>query len=357
MRRGWMPACTLAAVLALAAIAVAAAAGVRQINGAGASFPYPLYSKWAAAYHELTGVRVNYQSIGSGGGIRQIKAGTVDFGATDAPLVKQELDDAELVQFPMVVGGVVPVVNLPGITPGSLKLTGQALADIFLGKITHWNDPALKELNPNLDLPAQPIRVVHRADASGTTWIFTDYLSKISPVWKKTVGNATAVDWPTGIASKGNEGVASYVELMPGAIGYVEFAYALQNQMNYVRLRNRAGHFVKPTLETFQAAAAGADWAHAPGFHVVLTNQPGDQSWPISGASFILLHETQQDVATARALLDFFDWAFKQGDEMAKELGYVPLPPSVVELVEAAWADNLHAANGEAIWPHAKSSP
>ncbi|MDN5849467.1 MAG: phosphate ABC transporter substrate-binding protein PstS [Nitrococcus sp.] len=357
MRQGLIRAWALAAVLAVAGIGIAAAAGVRQINGAGASFPYPIYSKWAAAYNKVTGVRVNYQSIGSGGGIRQIKAGTVDFGATDAPLVKQELDEAGLVQFPMVVGGVVPVVNLPGIKPGSLKLTSRVLGKIFLGEITRWNDPAIKELNPELNLPARPIMVVHRADASGTTWIFTDYLSKISPVWKKTVGNATAVAWPTGIGGKGNEGVASYVGRLQGAIGYVEFAYALQNQMNYVRLQNRAGRFVKPTIETFQAAAAGADWAHAPGFHVVLTNQPGEQSWPITGASFILLHATQKDVTTARAMLNFFDWALKQGDEMAKELGYVPLPRSVVEQVETAWADDLHAANGQAIWPHAESDP
>lgn len=356
MRTGLMRAWLLGSALAVSSVGIATAAGVKQINGAGASFPYPIYSKWAAAYNKATGIRVNYQSIGSGGGIKQIKAGTVDFGASDAPLAKQELDEAGLVQFPMVIGGVVPVVNLPEVKPGSLKLTNQVLAGIFLGEITRWDDPALKELNPELDLPARPIMVVHRADASGTTWIFTNYLSKVSPVWKKTVGNATAVNWPTGVGGKGNEGVASYVTRLKGAIGYVEFAYVLQTDMNYVLLRNRDGHFVKPTIETFQAAATGADWAHAPAFHVVLTNQPGKQSWPISGASFILLHEKQKDIGTARAMLNFFDWAFEQGDGMAKELGYVPLPRSVVDQVEDAWEDKLQGANGGVVWPVAEAN-
>lgn len=355
MRTAIMRAWLLGTALAVTGAGIAAP-GIKQINGAGASFPYPIYGKWAAAYNKATGVRVNYQSIGSGGGIKQVEAGTVDFGASDAPLTEQTLDAAGLVQFPMIIGGVVPVINLPGVKPGALKLTNQALADIFLGKIKRWNDPVLEQLNPELKLPAQPIMVVHRSDASGTTWIFTNYLSKISPVWKKTVGSATAVSWPTGIGGKGNEGVASYVTRLKGGIGYVEFAYVLQNHMSYVVLRNRAGHFVKPTIETFQAAAADADWAHAPGFHLVLTNQPGEQSWPISGASFILLHERQKDIATARAMLRFFDWSFEHGDSMAKELGYVPLPQDVVKQVENAWTDKLHGAKGQAIWQDTESN-
>ena len=353
MRTGWMRVWLLGMALAVTGVDFAdfaAATEIKQINGAGASFPYPIYGKWAAAYNKAAGVRVNYQSIGSGGGIKQIKAGTVDFGATDAPLAKKALDAAGLVQFPMIIGGVVPVVNLPGIKPGSLRLTQQTLANIFLGQIKRWNDPALSELNPELTLPALPIMVVHRADASGTTWVFTNYLSKISPVWNKTVGNATAVSWPTGIGGKGNEGVASYVARLKGGIGYVEFAYVLQNHMSYVQLRNRDGHFVRPTIETFQAAAAGADWAHAPGFHLVLTDQPGKESWPISGASFILLHAKQQDIATARAMLSFFDWSFKQGDDMAKALGYVPLPQTVVDRVENTWGNKLHGMNGQTVW-------
>lgn len=356
MRTAVMRAWLLGVLLVVTGTSVATAAEIKQINGAGASFPYPIYGKWAAAYNKATGVRVNYQSIGSGGGIKQVKAGTVDFGASDAPLTKQALDAAGLMQFPMVVGGVVPVINLPGIKPGSLKLTDEVLADVFLGKIKHWNDPALKELNPQLSLPARPIMVVHRSDASGTTWIFSNYLSKISPSWKETVGNGTAVSWPTGIGGKGNEGVASYVARLEGGIGYVEFAYVLQNHMNYILLRNRAGRFIKPTIETFQAAAADADWAHAPGFHVVLTNQPGTQSWPISGASFILLHKEQRNVATARTMLSFFDWSFKHGDSVAKALGYVPLPQGVVEQVENAWTNKLHGAKGQTLWKGAEAN-
>ncbi|MCO6440476.1 MAG: phosphate ABC transporter substrate-binding protein PstS [Nitrococcus mobilis] len=357
MRKKLTRALMVAAVLIVAGSASAAAASKsKQINGAGATFPYPIYSKWAAAYHRETGVRVNYQSIGSGGGIKQIKAGTVDFGASDAPLTKQELDAAGLVQFPMIIGGVVPVVNLPGVKPGTLKLTPQTLAGIFLGRIKRWDDPALQELNPELDLPGLPITVVHRSDGSGTTWVFTNYLSKVSSSWQRRVGNAKAVSWPTGVGGKGNEGVASYVARLRGGIGYVEFAYALQNQMNYVLLRNRAGGFTKPSIETFQAAAAGADWAHAPGFYLVLTNQPGQQSWPISGASFILMHKIQNDRTAGRTALEFFAWCFEHGDEMAVDLHYVPLPQSVVDQVENAWQERLVGPNQQPLWTRTESA-
>jgi phosphate transport system substrate-binding protein len=320
------------------------------INGAGASFPYPIYSQWAYKYNQLTGVKVNYQSIGSGGGIAQIKAGTVDFGASDAPLKPEELNQSGLIQFPMIIGGVVPVANVPRVKFGELKLTPIVFADIFLGKITKWNDPAVQAVNQGLKLPDRAITVVHRADGSGTTWIFTDYLSKVSAEWKQKVGTGKAVSWPTGIGGKGNEGVATYVQRTQGAIGYVEYAYALQNKLVYALLQNSEGNFVAPTIKTFQAAAAGADWKNAPGYYVVLTNEPGAESWPITGASFILIHEQQPNAATAKAILKFFDWCYRHGGDMAEKLDYVPIPLNVVDLVENTWKEKA-ASGGQPIWP------
>lgn len=325
-------------------------AEVKSISGAGATFPYPVYSKWAAAYYKDTGVKLNYQSIGSGGGIRQIKAKTVDFGASDAPLKPPALRTWGLVQFPMIMGGVVPVVNLKGVGPGELKITNALLADIYLGKIRQWNDSRIKAENPGLSLPSESIMVVHRSDGSGTTWIFTNYLCKVSTEWKNKVGNAKAVAWPVGIGGKGNEGVASYVQRISGSIGYVEYAYALQNHLSYVRIKNRAGVYVEPSSKTFQAAAANADWAHAKGFYVVLTNQPGKLSWPIAGASFILMHKKQDKPDTARAVLKFFDWAYRHGAKMALDLDYVPMPANVVDLVEKTWHREIRDPQGRPIW-------
>jgi phosphate transport system substrate-binding protein len=315
------------------------------LNGAGATFPYPLYSKWAHSYEQTSGIRINYQSIGSGGGISQIKSRTVDFGASDAPLTKDELEAAGLIQFPLVIGGVVPVVNLPGIEPGKLQLTADVLSEIYLGTLKHWDDPALRELNPDLKLPNTEIRPVHRADGSGTTWIFTSYLGETSKNWQSKVGVGKAVSWPEGgMGGKGNEGVATYVKNLEGAIGYVEYAYALQNKMNHALLKNKAGKFVQPTIESFQAAAASADWKNAPGYYMVLVDQPGDESWPITGASFILIHKQQADAAKAEALLKFFDWCFRHGADSAKELHYVPIPKTVYEMVEGTWASVVRAA-------------
>ncbi len=320
-----------------------------RLNGAGASFPYPVYAQWAHQYNQAKGVRINYQSIGSGGGIAQIKAKTVDFGASDAPLKAKALDEAGLIQFPMVMGGVVPVLHVKGIGAGKLKLSAKALAGIFLGDIKKWNDAVIAGLNPGLSLPDQAIHVVHRADGSGTTWIFTNYLSKVSPAWKKKVGTGKAVAWPAGVGGKGNEGVAGYVKRLDGAIGYVEYAYALKNKIPHVLLQNQAGQFVAPTIETFQAAAANADWTHAPGFYMVLTDQPGKQSWPITGATFILLHKAQSSAAKAKAMLQFFDWCYANGGETAKKLHYVPMPKAVVALVKARWKKDLRAA-GKPVW-------
>jgi phosphate transport system substrate-binding protein len=339
----------LSLILLLACSGLAVAQEV-TINGVGASFPYPIYSQWAYKYNQLTGVKVNYQSIGSGGGIAQIKAGTVDFGASDAPLKPEELSQSGLIQFPMIIGGVVPVVNVPGVKSGELKLTPAVFADIFLGKITNWNDPAVQAVNQGLKLPDRAITVVHRADGSGTTWIFTDYLSKISPEWKQKVGTGKAVSWPTGIGGKGNEGVATYVQRTRGAIGYVEYAYALQNKLTYALLQNSEGHFVAPTIQTFQAAAAGADWKNAPGYYVVLTNEPGAESWPITGASFILIHEQQPNAANAKAMLKFFDWCYRHGADMAEKLDYVPIPLNVVDLVENTWKEKV-TSGGQPVWP------
>ena len=326
------------------------ASEVRSISGAGATFPYPVYSKWAAAYNIKTGVKFNYQSIGSGGGIKQIEARTVDFGASDAPLKPVDLDQYGLLQFPMIMGGVVPVVNIKGIGKGELKLSNGVLADIYLGKITKWNDNRIKAENPFLKLPSKSIMVVHRSDGSGTTWIFTNFLSKVSPEWKNKVGNNKAVAWPAGIGGKGNEGVASYVMRINGSIGYVEYAYALQNNMSYVKLKNRDGGYVNPSAETFQAAATNADWEHAKGFYMVLTNQPGKDSWPITGASFILMYKTQTKPDTAKAVLKFFDWAYNYGAKMAQNLDYIPMPANVANLVETTWHKEIRDTDNRSIW-------
>lgn len=340
--------CSVLTMAALCFGGVAAAQDI-TITGAGASFPFPVYSQWANKYHEMTGVKLNYQSIGSGGGIAQIKAKTVDFGASDAPLNAEELNEAGLIQFPMVMGGVVLVVNLDGVAAGQVKLTPAVLADIFLGKITKWNDAALTAINAGVTLPDLDITVVSRADGSGTTWIFTNYLDKISPEWHEKVGTDKAVEWPLGVGGKGNEGVSQYVMKVKGAIGYVEFAYALQNNMAYTQLQNGAGQFVAPTIESFQAAAANADWANAPGFYMVLTNQPGDASWPITGASFILIYKEQADAKIAEAMLNFFDWGFKHGTDIAKALNYVPMPENVIAQVESLWKSSV-TAGGQPVW-------
>jgi phosphate transport system substrate-binding protein len=323
------------------------------INGAGATFPYPIYGKWAEAYKAKTNIGMNYQSIGSGGGIKQITAKTVDFGASDAPLTVEKLNEIGLMQFPMVMGGVVPVVNLDGVKPGELKLTGPMLADIYLGKISSWDDQAIAKLNPGVKLPKEKISVVSRADGSGTTFIFTHYLSKVSPAFKDKIGNNTSVSWPAGVGGKGNEGVASYVQRLKNSIGYVEYAYALQNKMTYTQLQNKAGKFVKPESASFQAAAANADWAHTPGFNLMLTDQAGEKSWPITGATFILVYKNQEKPETAREVLKFFDWAYRHGDKMAEALDYIPMPDAVVKLVEDTWKKDIKDAKGGAVWTDA----
>ncbi|RVT50421.1 phosphate ABC transporter substrate-binding protein PstS [Rubrivivax albus] len=333
----------LAATVALAALSAQA----QDVTGAGASFPAPVYAKWADAYNKATGARINYQSVGSGAGIRQIKAKTVDFGASDAPLTDEQLAADGLIQFPMVIGGVVPVVNIKGIGPGQMKLTGQVLGDIYLGKIKRWNDPAIAALNPGLPLPDSSIAPVRRADGSGTSFIFTNYLSKVNAEWKASVGEGTAVKWPTGAGGKGNEGVSAFVQRLPNAIGYVEYAYAKQNKMSYVLLQNKDGQFVAPDDATFKAAAAGADWARS--FYQVLTEQPGKDSWPISGATFILMHKQQEKPEQAANALKFFQWAFANGDKMAADLDYVPLPDSVKNLTRQQWSQALKDASGKAI--------
>ena len=309
-----------------------------EITGAGASFIYPLMSKWSSDYHKASGHKVNYQSIGSGGGIAQIKAGTVDFGSTDKPLPPEELAAAGLGQFPSAIGGVVPVVNLDGVQPGQLRLTGPLLADIYLGKITAWNDPAIQTANPGVALPAGKISVVHRSDGSGTTFNFANYLSKVSPAWKSAVGEGTSLEWPGGVGGKGNEGVAAYVKQIKGSIGYVELAFALQNKMAYTAMQNAAGQYVQPNDESFSAAAASADWASAKDFHLVMTNAPGEKSWPITATNFILMYKQPRDTARSAATLEFFGWALERGQAQANSLDYVPLPPSVVAQVKAYWA-------------------
>jgi phosphate transport system substrate-binding protein len=336
--------------VAAAGFVVAASAHAADLTGAGATFPYPIYSKWAEAYKSATGIGLNYQSIGSGGGIKQIKAKTVDFGASDKPLDQAELEKEGLMQFPAVIGGVVPVMNLDGVTPGQMKLTADIIAGIHLGKITKWNDAAITALNPDLKLPALSITVVHRADGSGTTFLWTDYLSKANAEFKSVVGSGTAVKWPTGVGGKGNEGVAANVQRVKGAFGYVEYAYAKKNKITHAQLKNRDGEFVQPDDETFKAAASNGDWANTPGMAVILTNQPGKNSWPATGASFIIMHKTQPEALTGRAVLKFFDWAYKNGAAMATELDYVPMPPATVKLVHEAWKAQLKDPNGKAIW-------
>jgi len=314
------------------------------VTGAGASFPAPLYAKWAADYHKATGARINYQSVGSGAGIKQIEARTVDFGASDMPLKDEELAQKGLVQFPTVIGGVVPVVNIQGVAPGQLRLNGQVLGDIYLGKITKWSDPALKALNPGVNLPDAAIAPVRRADGSGTSFIFTNYLSKVNADWKVKVGEGTAVNWPTGAGGKGNEGVAAFVGRLPNSIGYVEYAYVKQNKMNYALLQNAAGQFVAPEDKAFQAAAAAADWARS--FYQILTNQPGAQAWPLTGATFILMHKVQDKPGQAAATLKFFDWAYQNGDKTADDLDYVPMPPAVKSQVQKLWGSQIKDAAG-----------
>jgi len=322
---------------ALAAAAFSTCALAADITGAGATFPYPIYAKWADAYKKNTGNGLNYQSIGSGGGIKQITAKTVDFGASDMPLKGEDLQKNGLVQFPAIMGGVVPVVKLAGVNPGQIKFTGALLADIYLGKVKKWNDPAIAKLNPGVKLPDQEITVVYRSDGSGTTFLWTNYLSKVSPEFKSTVGEGTSVKFPAGVGGKGNEGVASYVQKLDGAIGYVEYAYAKQNKLAHGQVQNKSGKFVEPDDENFKAAAANADWKSAPGMGVVLTDQAGDKAWPITGASFILVHAKQEKPEAGREVLKFFDWAYRNGGKMAQDLDYVPMPDPVVKQIEASW--------------------
>ena len=322
-------------------------AQAQDVTGAGASFPAPVYAKWADAFQKATGARINYQSVGSGAGIKQIKAKTVDFGASDAPLTDEELAKDGLIQFPTVIGGVVPILNIAGVGAGQVKLTGQLLGDIFMGKITNWNDAAIKALNPGVKLPDAMITVVHRSDGSGTSFLFTNYLSKTSADWKSKVGDGTAVNWPAGVGGKGNEGVSAYVGRLKNSIGYVEYAYAKQNKMAFVLMKNQAGNFVAPSDDAFKAAAAGAQWNKS--FYQVLTEQAGKDSWPITGATFILMHKLQEKPAAASSTLKFFDWAYATGDKMADDLDYVPLPTTLKDLIHKQWADNLKDGSGKAI--------
>ena len=341
--------CALAA-LAAAGTWLAAPALAADITGAGATFPYPIYAKWADAYRKATGVGLNYQSIGSGGGIKQITAKTVSFGASDAPLKGEDLEKNGLVQFPAIMGGVVPVYNLKGVAAGALKLSGTVLGDIYLGKVKMWNDPAIAKLNAGVNLPNQAISVVHRSDGSGTTFLFSNFLAKANPEWKSTIGEGTAVKWPTGVGGKGNEGVANYVARIDGSIGYVEYAYAKQNKLAHAQMLNRDGQVVAPSDETFKAAAAGADWNSVPGMGVILTDQPGKQSWPITGASFILIHKVQEKPEIAREVLKFFDWSFENGDKMALELDYVPIPDPVVKQIKGVWKSQIKDSSGKAVY-------
>jgi phosphate transport system substrate-binding protein len=336
-------------VVGVLAATVLPAAAV-DISGAGATFPYPIYAKWADSYRKETGVGLNYQSIGSGGGIKQIEARTVTFGATDAPLKGEDLDKNGLVQFPMVMGGIVPVVNLDDIKAGELALDGPTLAEIFLGEIKSWDDPAIKKLNPNTKLPSQAIAIVHRSDGSGTTFNFAYYLAQVSPNWKSNVGFNTSVEWPAGIGAKGNEGVSNNVAQTKGSIGYVEYAYALQNKLVYTKLLNKDGQTVAPTSEAFQAAAANADWNSVPGYGVILANQAGAQSWPMTAATFILLPKQPPDPAAATEALRFFAWAYTKGDKMAEELDYVPMPKKVIEEIETMWAREVKDSSGKPLY-------
>lgn len=334
------------ASIAVGLLAASSLASAQSVTGAGASFPAPIYSKWADSYNKATSVRVNYQSVGSGAGIKQITGKTVDFGASDMPLTDEALAKDGLIQFPTVIGGVVPVVNIKGIEPGQIKLTGQLLGDIYLGKITKWNDPALTALNPGVPLPDETISVVRRADGSGTTFIFTNYLSKVNAEWKSKVGEGTAVNWPTGAGGKGNEGVSAFVARLPNSIGYVEYAYVKQAKLAYTLLKNKDGEFHAPDDEAFKAAAAGADWSKT--FYQVLTDQPGKTTWPLSGATFILMHKVQDKPAQGSEALKFFEWAYLNGDKEAAALEYVPLPDSVKALVRKQW-EQIKDASGKAI--------
>ena len=333
-------------LLSFTLLAAASMASAQDVTGAGATFPAPVYAKWADAYNKATGAKVNYQSVGSGAGLKQIKSKTVDFGASDMPLKDEELAADGLMQFPTVIGGVVPVVNIKGIQPGQIKLTGQLLGDIYLGKITKWNDPALVALNPGVPLPDAAISVVRRADGSGTTFLFTNYLSKVNAEWKAKAGEGTAVNWPTGAGGKGNEGVSAFVMRLPNSIGYVEYAYAKQNKMSHVLMKNKDGNFVAPDDANFKAAAAGAEWSKS--FYQVLTEQPGKDAWPLTGATFILMHKTQDKPASATGSLKFFDWAYANGDKMAADLEYVALPATVKDLVRKQWAE-VKDGSGKAI--------
>ena len=324
------------------------AASAADISGAGATFPAPVYAKWAEAYKKETNIGLNYQSIGSGGGIKQIEASTVTFGASDKPLELKELDANGLVQWPMIIGGVVPTVNIEGVKPGELALDGQTIADIFLGTITKWNDARIKALNPSLALPNQAIAPVYRSDGSGTTFLFATYLSTVSPKFKKEVGADASVSWPTGLGAKGNEGVAGMIARTGGAIGYVEYAYVKQNKLTYAKVKNRDGKVVAPESKAFQAAAASADWSKAPGYYLILVDQPGAESWPITGASFILMHKQAKDADDALTALKFFSWAYAKGDKIAEDLDYVPLPDNVVHMVEQTWSGIT--AGGKPVW-------
>ena len=328
----------LVGALAIGAMSLGSSAvRAADISGAGATFPYPIYSKWAAAYKDKTGIGLNYQSIGSGGGIKQIKAKTVTFGASDMPLKPEELDESGLIQWPMVIGGVIPVVNIPGIKPGDLTIDGKTLAAIYMGEIKTWNDPAIQKLNPGKKLPSMAIAPVHRSDGSGTTFLFSTYLSQANPKWADEIGASTSIEWPVGIGAKGNEGVANMSAQTQGSIGYVEYAYVKQNNLTFMKMINKDGGTVSPEIGAFQAAAANADWAHAPGYYLLLTNQPGKASWPITGASFILMYKQPADAKAAQTALDFFQWSYANGDKMAEELDYVPIPDSVVQLVNQEW--------------------
>jgi phosphate transport system substrate-binding protein len=340
---------TTLAAAGLIAAATFGTANAADISGAGATFPYPVYAKWADSYKKETGNGLNYQSIGSGGGIKQIKAKTVTFGATDAPLPGKELDESGLAQFPMVMGGIVPVVNLDGIKPGELVLDGPTLAKIFLGEITKWNDPAIAKLNPGAKLPDQAVAIVHRSDGSGTTFNFTYYLSDVHADWKSKVGTNTAVQWPAGIGAKGNEGVANNVANTKGAIGYVEYAYAKQNKLTHTNMINKSGKTVAPTSEAFQAAAANADWKSQPGYGVILANEPGDKSWPMTAATWILIYKKPTDAAATTEALKFFAWAYKNGAKAAEELDYVPMPAKVTTDIQKYWAEEIKDASGKSL--------
>jgi phosphate transport system substrate-binding protein len=331
----------LNAAVATIVLGLAFNAQAADVTGAGASFIYPVMTKWSSDYNKATGKQVNYQSIGSGGGIAQIKAGTVDFGSSDAPLKPEELEKFGLAQFPSVIGGVVPVVHVKGIESGAMKLDGETLAGIFLGKVRKWNDPAIAALNGGLQLPDKKITVVHRSDGSGTTFNFVNYLSKVNPEWQSKVGEGTSVKWPTGIGGKGNEGVAAYVKQIDGGIGYVELSYALQNKLTFTRMKNAAGNFVQPRDESFSAAAASADWANARDFHLVMTNAPGENSWPITATNFILMYNQPKNASTAKNAKEFFRWVYANGDAQAKALDYVPLPDELVRQIEAYWSQNM----------------